>query len=123
KVITGKKQIGAGEMAHGKFMTVLETLDHQKATGQENGNEKIPHQGFSVAYFASVDSQHHGKAAGDQDQGVDTAHDPAELLSGLGDFGMGVAQHDIHAEESREKHDLGRQEEPHPERDVLQPFS
>ncbi len=47
-----------------------------------------------------------------------------ETLQGMRgrELRMRVAHDDIHREESREEHDLGTDEQPHPERDLFQPF-
>ena len=112
----GKRgQVGCvGVKAVMKLRRPLEGLDDEEEETQTEGHAQKPHHARLLAPLDRDDAQHHGKAAGEENEGVDDAErdvqlGPAEMeLRRIAMAHVGVGD-----EEAAKKDHLGDEKEPH----------
>src|SRR2546425_862105 len=104
-------------------MLVLERLDAEERDPEQQGRREEHAEALLISTLDCPQRLDHRQAATDQDEGVDARQRHVQDFAGLGpgasERGSGSrgpeAECPRRADDRREQHDLGREEEPHPQ--------
>jgi hypothetical protein len=84
---------------------------------QQHRQHHEPHQGLAIAQLGGAHRQRHSEAAADEDRRVDAAQPDVQVMAAGDEHRREERPVDhIGGEHPAEEHDLGDQEDPHPER-------
>src|SRR5271165_6294786 len=106
----------AGDVMLIELVFVFDPFDAEEGASEDHGEREHGEQKAAARSLCGPDGEHDGQAAADEDGGVGAAESSVNGRAGGGEVSeVPSAVDQVGAEQAAEKHDLGREEDPHAE--------